>query len=139
MTEQQKQLVRETFPLIREIAGPVAQLFYGRLFELAPAVRPLFQRDIQVQGRKLMDMLTVLVDSLDDFDTTAPELRALGQRHAGYGVLSQHYEVLTTALLWAFCHALERDFIPEVRAAWLTLIEDINAVMKAGAAELPPV
>ena len=138
MTARQKQLIRESFPAIREMAGPVSMLFYGRLFELDPAVRPMFRQDIELQGRKLMDMLTAVVDNLDHFEGLAPALRALGQKHVGYGVRPEHYQTLSVALIWALGQALDRQFYPELRAAWLAIIEAVSLSMKNGAAELPP-
>ena len=137
MTPEQKQLIRESFPAIREMAGPVSLLFYGRLFALEPALRPMFRQDIELQGRKLMDMLTAVVDNLDQFEGLAPTLRALGQKHAGYGVRPEHYETVARALMWALGQALDTQFYPELRSAWLAIIEAVSLSMKKGAAELP--
>ena len=138
MTPEQKQLIRESFPAIREMAGPVSLLFYGRLFALEPALRPMFRQDIELQGRKLMDMLTAVVDNLDQFEGLAPTLRALGQKHAGYGVRPEHYQTVARALMWALGQALGTQFYPELRSAWLAIIEAVSLSMKKGAAELPP-
>jgi hemoglobin-like flavoprotein len=138
MTPEQKQLVRNSFPGIAELSGPIAMLFYGRLFQMDPQLRPLFKQDIELQGRKLMDMLTTLTTNLDQFEELVPVLQALGQRHAGYGVRPEHYDQVTSALIWAFGTALDRDFYPELRAAWRTVIEVVATVMKEGAAQLPP-
>src|SRR6266699_5146129 len=121
MTAEQKQLIRESFPAIREMAGPVSLLFYGRLFALEPALRPMFRQDIELQGRKLMDMLTAVVDNLDRFEGMAPALQALGQKHVGYGVRPEHYQTLTLAVIWALGQALDTQFYPELRSAWLAV------------------
>ena len=136
MTSQEKRLVRAGFAEISEMAEPVALLFYGRLFELDPKLRPLFVQDIRVQSRKLMDMLAIAVNSLDKLEDLAPALRALGQRHAGYGVLPEHYATLQNALLWAFGQAMPGGLSPESKGAWRALIEAISAYMRDGAAEL---
>src|SRR6266852_6580396 len=101
MTTRHVQLIRETFPQLREVAGPLAQLFYGRLFEIAPSVRPMFRSDIRVQGRKFTDMLEALVEGLENFDRHKPALRAMGLRHIGYGVVPQHYDTLAAPFLWS--------------------------------------
>ncbi|HBY62889.1 MAG TPA: hemin receptor [Solibacterales bacterium] len=132
MTERQRQLVRETFDAVKADAGPLAMLFYGRLFALDPSLRPLFKVDLREQSRKLMEMFTVLVDSLDRFDQLRPNLRELGARHAGYGVRLEHYETLRAALLWSLGQALERDFNAETREAWAVLIGEVNEEMKRG-------
>ena len=57
MTPEQVSLVQESFKKVQPIAPQAADLFYGRLFEIAPQVRPLFPADLKEQKRKLMAML----------------------------------------------------------------------------------
>jgi hemoglobin-like flavoprotein len=138
MTSKQKSLIRETFPAIREVSGPLVELFYGRLFQIAPAVRPMFRNDIGIQARKFSDMLEALVEGLEDFDQQRPALRAMGLRHVAYGVVPAHYDTLASAFLWTLGHMLSPGFSPDVKGAWAALIEEVSGAMKAGAAELPP-
>ena len=138
VTLEQRRLILESYPAIREMRGPLALLFYGRLFEMHPAARPMFRSDIAVQGVKLMDMLAAVIDNLDHLEEVAPTLRAMGQRHVGYGVRPEHYDAVKMALLWALGQALEADFYPDVKAAWGSVIDAISAIMIEGAAELPP-
>lgn len=134
MTQREKQIVSESFPLIREIAIPVSLLFYGRLFDVDPSLRRLFTIDMKVQSKKLVAMLDTIVESIDDWERISPVLRELGQRHVAYGVKEQHYDTLCSALVWAFGQALQPGFDNEVRAAWTAVIRDVNTEMKIGAA-----
>jgi len=140
LTPRQKRLVRESFESVREYSDSVVMLFYGRLFELAPQVRALFKIGIRAQAAKLMDTLTSLVNALDRFGELRKDLAELGRRHAGYKVEPAHYEVLVTALMWAFGQALGIEFDRETRAAWEQLLRSVSAVMLAGAsdAEMQP-
>ena len=95
LTVDQRRLVRDSFEAVHTLAGPVGLLFYGRLFELATEVRPMFHNDLDLQIRKLMDMLSSVVESLDNFESIRPKLEDLGRLHAGYGVRPEQYEVLT--------------------------------------------
>jgi hypothetical protein len=45
------------------LATQAAILFYGRLFEIAPAVKPLLRGDMTEQGCKLMVTLDDVVNS----------------------------------------------------------------------------
>ena len=134
MTPDQTRLVKQTYEPVREMAGPLALLFYGRLFELEPAARRLFHNDLAAQGRKLMDTLDLLVASLDDFDAVRPHLAALGQRHRGYGVQSGQYASVETALLWALGQALGPDFDGATREAWRAVLATVSGAMQQGAA-----
>src|ERR1041385_2872834 len=115
ITSQQKRRVRQSYQTVQEIAEPVAMLFYGRLFDLDPSLRPLFKVDMHEQSRKLMAMLTNVVDSLDDFDKLRPLLAELGRKHVSYGVLPAHYLTLRSALLWSFGQALQSAFDRETQ------------------------
>src|SRR5689334_5968331 len=99
MTPHQIMLVRTTFAQVLPAAGTAAAVFYARLFELDPALRSMFPADLGDQGRKLMQMIAVAVHGLDDVETLAPAVRALGRRHARYGVQDQHYQTVAVALL----------------------------------------
>lgn len=57
MTPHQIHLVRSTFASIAPSAQNVAALFYARLFEIEPTLRPLFRGDLTEQGHKLMQMI----------------------------------------------------------------------------------
>lgn len=63
------------------IANTPATLFYGKLFELDPAVRPLFRGDLTEQGRKLMRTIGVIVNSLTRLEETLPTVQDLGRCH----------------------------------------------------------
>ena len=72
MTPQDVDLVQSTFEKVRPISLAAAGMFYDRLFEIAPEVRPLFKGDMAEQGRKLMAMLAVVVGSLHSLSTILP-------------------------------------------------------------------
>ena len=135
MTPDQRRLVKQTYEPVREMAAPVALLFYGRLFELEPSARRLFHNDLALQGRKLMDTLDVLVASLDDFDAVRPRLSDLGRRHHGYGVRPEQYAAVVTALVWAIGQALGADFDAPTREAWHTVLTVVSGAMQEGARE----
>jgi len=100
LTVRQKTLVQESFAGIAGIADDAAVLFYQRLFELDPSLRPMFRGDMAEQRKKLMQMLTAAVKGLDRLDQLVPVVQDLGRRHAGYGVEDRHYDTVGAALLW---------------------------------------
>jgi nitric oxide dioxygenase len=46
VAQEQKVLVQETFEIIGLIANQAAGLFYNRLLDIAPELKPLFKGDI---------------------------------------------------------------------------------------------
>lgn len=132
VTPEQKRLVRESFALVEPIADQAAALFYGRLFEIDPALKPLFKGDIKEQGRKLMATIKIAVGSLDRLDTLVPTLKLLGAKHRGSGVEDGQYDTVASALLWTLGQGLKDKFTAEVRDAWVAVYGQLAAVMKSG-------
>ncbi|HLE27207.1 MAG TPA: globin family protein [Anaerolineales bacterium] len=144
MNIRQITLVQESFARVAPIADAAADLFYARLFELAPALRPMFPTDLIEQKRKLMTTLTLVVNGLTRLEALAPAVQALGRRHAGYGVKPEHYQTVAEALLWTLEQGLGEAFTPGTKDAWVaayTLLAQtmIAAAEESAALTAPPV
>jgi len=135
MNQEQIQLVQSTFGRVRTDVDGVAALFYGRLFEIAPEVRPMFRGDMTAQGRKLMSALALAVDSLTRLESLIPALESLGRGHVKYGVEDKHYDLVGQALLWTLEKGLGLAWTPEARDAWATTYGIVAGVMQKAAAE----
>jgi nitric oxide dioxygenase len=118
MNSREIALIQDSFRQVLPSLDSAATLFYARLFELDPSLRPMFHGDMREQGRKLMQMLALVVTSLSDLDKLVPVVRAMGTRHAGYGVREEHYATVGASLLWTLEKGLGPSFTAEVRAAW---------------------
>ncbi|HZT61665.1 MAG TPA: globin family protein [Burkholderiales bacterium] len=119
MTPHQIDLVQASWKQVVPVAETAAQMFYGRLFFLDPSLRHLFLGDMRDQGRKVMAMLSYTVNGLNRLDVLLPAVRALGRRHATYGVRPEHYFTVGAALLWTLEQGLGAAFTPAVREAWV--------------------
>jgi hemoglobin-like flavoprotein len=132
VTPTEINLVKDSFRRVLPIADQAAALFYARLFELDPSLRPLFRGDMAEQGRKLMTMIATAVQALERLDTIVPVVRQLGARHAGYGVKEEHYATVGAALLWTLEKGLGPEFTPAVRNAWTSVYSLLaNTMMDA--------
>ena len=135
LTDTQKQLVQSSFATITPIADDAAVLFYQRLFEMAPELRPMFRGDMAEQRKKLMQMLTAAVKGLDRLEQLVPVVQDLGRRHVHYGVEDRHYDTVGAALLWTLEMGLGAAFTAEVKDAWATVYGILATTMKTAAAE----
>jgi hemoglobin-like flavoprotein len=131
MNWEQQELVRRTFGKLAPNADIVATVFYAFLFELDPDLRPLFKSNMSRQRELLMTMIGAAVDNLHQLEKVTPAIRALGQRHAGYGVRETDYDTVGSALLLTLAQSLGRDFTPEVRAAWVACYETLAEAMQS--------
>ncbi len=139
MKSSQISLVQSTFDRILPISDVAAQLFYDRLFQVDPSLRRLFHGDLRMQGKKLMDAVSIIVGNLSRPDRIVPGIRALGRRHVAYGVQEQHYAAFGDALMFVLDHALGDGFTPEARDAWSAAYTLLSETMKeaAGNASFP--
>ena len=138
MTPKQIELVQASWRQVQPIAARAAEFFYGRLFALDPSLRPLFPADLQEQGKKLMSMISVAVNSLARLDSIEPAVRALGRRHAGYGVEERHFATVGAALIWTLERGLGAGFTSEMEQAWCAAYDVLAGVMKQGMKDAIP-
>lgn len=144
LTSSQRKAIRTSWELVVPIADTAADLFYKRLFELAPAYRKLFPKDMAMQKRKLIAMLAFIVKSVDWPDEAWRDsvhveedlflvVLALGRRHIElYDVPDASYDTVAEALLWTLDYGLGEAFTTEVRDAWAHVYTLISKTMKMG-------
>ncbi|TGV01457.1 globin family protein [Flavivirga rizhaonensis] len=125
-------LVQESFEKVKPIAPTAAKIFYEKLFDLDPQLKPLFPSDedaMKIQGNKLMSMLGTAVAGLSNLDALIPILKDLGKRHTEYKVEAFHYTTVGEALLGTLEVGLGDDFTPEVKDAWTSVYGTMSKVM----------
>jgi len=130
MTNHQIQLIKTTWQAAAANAEVVGPLFYNRLFEIAPEVKPMFSRTtVPEQSRKLLAMLSFVISKLDSLDEILDEVSMLAQRHVKYGVQAKHFEYVGAALLWTLEQGLGEMWNNEVKEAWATCYGILSSAM----------
>jgi hemoglobin-like flavoprotein len=129
MTPKQIAQVQQSFAMVAPVADEAAALFYGRLFEIAPQLRPLFRGDMAEQGHKLMATLAVVVNGLTRLEAILPAASALARRHVDYGVRPDHYRPVGLALLWTLERSLGSQWTPDLAAAWTAAYTTLSDYM----------
>ncbi|MEP5340799.1 MAG: globin family protein [Algibacter sp.] len=133
MEEKTITLVQESFEKVKPIAATAADIFYAKLFELDPALKPLFPTDKEgamiEQGNKLMTMLGAAVAGLSNLEALMPVLKNLGKRHVEYRVEPSHYDTVGAALLGTLEAGLGDDFTSDVKDAWTSVYGTMSSVM----------
>jgi nitric oxide dioxygenase len=125
--------VQQSFAKVAPISEAAAVIFYDRLFEVAPAVKPMFPADMTEQRKKLMATLAVVVGGLGNLESVLPAASALAKRHVGYGAKAEHYPVVGGALLWTLEKGLGESWTPEIKDAWTAAYGTLSGFMIAEA------
>lgn len=127
--------LEESYDIIAPKIPEIVDRMYSRLFELAPRVKPIFAgRDPSKQLRTVH----VLRDSFDDLSALTPELEALGERHATWGVQQHDYAIMGPILLEAMAASVDPYWRSEYTAAWAALFQVVEGIMLRGAARAQP-
>ena len=133
LTPHQITLIQSSFSQLADQIDQVAAVFYSRLFELNPALKPLFKSDMTVQERKMMQMLLYATNALNNLAELESQVKALARRHIGYGILREDYATVGSALLWTLEHGLGNAFDTETENAWATMYQIISDCAIEGA------
>lgn len=118
MTPQQQEIVRKSFSLIHPKGFEVADLLYKKLFELEPKTAALFRGDMKDQKEKLMRMLQIAIEDIDNHAELQPKLFNLGRIHHSFGIEGHQFMSFQESLLHALRTVLGKDFTQEVEDAW---------------------
>lgn len=129
MTERQIQLVQESWSLVSVNADAAGQLFYARLFEVAPQVKHHFTSEPKEQVRKLMSMITMVVSRLNRLETILDDIKALAMRHNKYGAQREHYAVVGQCLIWTLSKGLGERWNKETEDAWIAAYTVLSGAM----------
>jgi nitric oxide dioxygenase len=130
MTDQQILLVKKSWMAIQRL-DPVliGNVFYTRLYSTNPELKSLFQVPVDIQSRKLMEMLNMIVERLDRFNELIQDIKSLAIRHVGYGVKPVDYEAVGSALLWTIQHQLAKVWSDELDKAWAECYSMLSSTM----------
>jgi hemoglobin-like flavoprotein len=135
MTPEQVDFIRKSFDAMWPMRRDIADLCYGRFFELAPDARDLFPSDMERQRIKLMDMIAALVGSLDQRALFQSLVTHSGRQHARFGVQPSQYTAMGEALMWSLECKFGASFTPELRESWRALYATVQVEMLRAAAQ----
>jgi len=129
LSDDQLNLVRQSFDALRRSLAPSSNYFYEDLFRRAPELRELFRDDLAGQGMKFMSTLAVLVDNLHRPEVLADQYRELGALHARLGITAEMFVPMGEALLATIKEGLAELWTIEIEAAWRIAYDDMTAAL----------
>jgi hemoglobin-like flavoprotein len=115
--------------------GPLAPLFYARLFAQYPDTRALFPVDMTRQHAHFNVALAILVWNLEFLAGLDDPLHELGARHVGYGVRREHYAQFRDTLIELLAECAGDLWSPRLRDDWWEALTQVIAVLLDGASE----
>lgn len=129
VTNDQENLVKNTWKIIFTKRYRFGSNLLIKLFQLDPQLVPLFHGNIDVQGRKIINMLDIIVTGQKNIIDLDPALLELAVRHKAYGVQPHHFDLLGIAFMETLSQELGEQFSAEVESAWQTMYEGVARIM----------
>ena len=133
MSQNSIALVKNSWAIVAQLEMEVVGgLFYNRLFEIMPSVKPMFRKTpMPEQSKKLLTMLSYVIGKLDKLEEIMDEVTKLARRHTQYGVKDEHYAAVGTALLWTLEQGLGELWNAALAAAWTEIYGILAGAMMA--------
>ena len=133
MSQNSIALVKNSWAIVAQLEMEVVGgLFYNRLFEIMPSVKPMFSKTpMPEQSKKLLTMLSYVIGKLDKLEEIMDEVTKLARRHTQYGVKDEHYAAVGTALLWTLEQGLGELWNAALAAAWTEIYGILAGAMMA--------
>jgi nitric oxide dioxygenase len=130
MTEEQKNLVKQSFPKVLANTLSSRTVLYEKLFELAPESRELFKNtSLDRQSQMLIAAIGKIVKSIDNWDTIKPDLEAIAARHINYGLSPEHFAFFGQALIHMLKTSLKDTWNKDLEDAWKAVYQNVSEVM----------
>lgn len=127
-------ILRDHARAIEPAIPRAVELFYTRLFERHPSVRPMFPDDMTRQRGHLMATIALVAKNADRLDTLEEPLMQLGAHHASFGTKPDHYPLVRDGVIEALRDAAPDAWSPDIERAWLIALNRVAELMLMGAA-----
>jgi hemoglobin-like flavoprotein len=141
MPQRQIELIRASYDQITPISSAVGEIFYNRLFELAPELRSMFDGSFagpggkfrvisQVVERHVRALVSQPVTPMGEKPPILPPMMELGYKHAGFPLTIEHFDKMKEALLWTLEETLGDNFPHETRECWSTAYDGVADMIR---------
>ena len=130
MTEEQKNLVKQSFPKVLATTLSGSAALYEKLFELVPESKELFKNtSLDRQSQMLIAAIGKIVKSIDNWDMVKPDLEAIAARHINYGLSPEHFAFFGQALMHMLQTSLKESWTKDLENAWKAVYQNVSEVM----------
>lgn len=132
MTNEQKQLVKDTVPVLREHGVLLTTHFYNRMFQHNPELKHTFNMGNQ-QNKKQQTALAMAVlayaEHIDDPSVLMPVVDTIGHKHTSLDIRPEHYAIVGNHLIASIQEVLGDAATPELLEAWTIAYSQLAAIM----------
>lgn len=121
LSEKTIAVVKSTAPVLEQNGEILTRHFYQRMFRENPEVKAFFNSTHQAGGtqqRALAGAICAFAANVDNLEVLGAAVEGIAQKHAGLGILPEHYPIVGENLLASIKEVLGEAATPEIIDAW---------------------
>ncbi|EUJ32193.1 globin domain-containing protein [Listeria cornellensis] len=121
ITEEQKQIVKSTAPILKEHGKEITSIFYKKMFEAHPELRNYFNltnQEIGTQPLALANTVYLAAENIEQLDVLLPQVKTIAHKHRSLTIKAEHYPIVGEYLLKGIAEYLGDAATPEILDAW---------------------
>ncbi|XP_041035158.1 x globin [Carcharodon carcharias] len=146
LSEEQKELVQESWKVLHQDIARVGIIMFIRLFETHPECKDVFflfrdiedlqqlkmSKELQSHGLRVMSFIEKSVARLAQEDKLEQLAFELGRSHCRYNAPPKYYEYVGVQFIAVVKPILKEKWTPDVEEAWKCLFDYLTRMMKRG-------
>ncbi|MBN5624971.1 nitric oxide dioxygenase [Staphylococcus aureus] len=131
LTEQEKDIIKQTVPLLKEKGTEITSIFYPKMFKAHPELLNMFNQTNQKRGMQssaLAQAVMAAAVNIDNLSVIKPVIMPVAYKHCALQVYAEHYPIVGKNLLKAIQDVTgleENDPVIQARAKAYGVIADV--------------
>ncbi|KAM7402860.1 hypothetical protein PAMA_003671 [Pampus argenteus] len=146
LSEEQIQMIKESWQVIRDDIAKVGIIMFVRLFETHPECKDVFflfrdvedleklrtSRELRAHGLRVMSFIEKSVARLDQMERLEALALELGKSHYHYNAPPKYYSYVGAEFVCAVQPLLKDRWTAELEEAWETMFQYVTGLMRQG-------
>ncbi|HCZ2075131.1 TPA: nitric oxide dioxygenase [Staphylococcus aureus] len=121
LTEQEKDIIKQTVPLLKEKGTEITSIFYPKMFKAHPELLNMFNQTNQKRGMQssaLAQAVMATAVNIDNLSVIKPVIMPVAYKHCALQVYAEHYPIVGENLLKAIQDVTGLEEHDPVIQAW---------------------
>ncbi|WP_248514301.1 globin domain-containing protein [Staphylococcus aureus] len=121
LTEQEKDIIKQTVPLLKEKGTEITSIFYPKMFKAHPELLNMFNQTNQKRGMQssaLAQAVMAAAVNIDNLSVIKPVIMPVAYKHCALQVYAEHYPIVGENLLKAIQDVTGLEENDPVIRAW---------------------
>ncbi|PWA16396.1 x globin [Gambusia affinis] len=146
LSEEQVQMIKDSWKVIRDDIAKVGIIMFVRLFETHPECKDVFflfrdvqdlerlrtNRELRAHGLRVMSFIEKSVARLDQPERLEALAVELGKSHYHYNAPPKYYNYVGAEFICAVQPILKERWTAELEEAWKTMFQYVASLMRQG-------